>query len=216
MSQPVTRTGESLDHMKVFSPGCVETRLRELEAMLLQHYVKEDLESFVLECRKQFKTVPMYPLDQAQIIEKFGEKARTEALAILETERKNLVDYQTEHIKGVLQRTIKKLRLQVYAVDEYMKPYKLNIIRDKEPVGGAIPIGNPIMRDIFYVRDHDVERYESICRTQGVLSQFNDFVPYFSSELAELWREAQGLGNLEVIDKEEVKETPKETTEAQS
>lgn len=199
------RDGAQLNPSQVFDKGCAETRLREVTSQLIQQYVKEDLEKFALEYKKAFKPVPPYPLNESEIVEKFGYTAETEARKILEQERKNLVDFQSEYIKDVLERTIRKLRWLVYNGAE-----KVKIILDKEPSYRATSKDAPSMRDIMYFGDHDFERYEAFCRTRDVLEKFRDYRPYFNEELLGLWNEAMELSNLEVVEKAKEKES-KET-----
>lgn len=207
------RSRESIDRMCAFEKGCVASRLQELTMQLIAEYTSEDVRKLAQEQRLAGNPVTMYPLGQAQIIEKFGEKARAEAFRILEQEKTSFVDHLTPYIKATIERNLKRLRHLVYDFDDNGKVFKVKVIREK--IAQADHYGNWDEREVKYVGDRDVQRYEAICGILSQLSKFNEYAPYMNEELGKQWREISDLGNLEEVKKEDVNATTEETTKTE-
>jgi hypothetical protein len=195
------RSPETLGHAQLFDEGCTSSRLKELTQGFIGQYVKEDLKAWALEHKKAFSEIPLYPLNEEEIQNKFYEKARGEALKILEEERKNYVDYLTSYIRTTLQSLIRRLRPLVYGIDEKGKSCKLKIIIERKIVRDD-ERRTFEERDVQYVGDNETERYNQIVLLQSRLNEFPDYVPYMSQELRELYSEASNLANLEVVRKD--------------
>ena len=213
------RSRESIDRMCAFEKGCVASRLQELTMQLIAEYTSEDVRKLAQEQRLAGNPVTMYPLGQAQIIEKFGEKARAEAFRRVEQEKTSFVDHLTPYIKATIERNFKRLRWLVYDFDDNGKVFKVKVVTER--IAQADHNGNWDSRDVKYVGDRDVQRYEAICGILSQLSEFKEYAPYMSEELSKQWREISELGNLEEIRKEDINAAAQETakteeTEAQS
>jgi hypothetical protein len=65
------RQPNRVDATMLWNEGCVKSRLDELTTLLIQKFVKEDLENFAMEHKRAFKSVPPYPYDSTQIRERF-------------------------------------------------------------------------------------------------------------------------------------------------
>lgn len=205
------RSGETLDYTQVFDKGCVDSRLHELTMHFISEFAFDDMRARAKAQRLAGEPTTNYPLNQAETIEKFTERAKVKALKTVEQERKNLVDYQTPYIKMVLERVLKRLRYMVYNVDEKGKVSKVKIVMEK--IAQADNRGQWETRDVQYVGNRDIERFESICRILEQASQFNGYVPYFNEEVSKLWKEVSELGNLEHIRKEDLKNATTEETQ---
>ena len=200
MSYLVTpRNSEGLSPTMVFDQGCAESRLKELTNLIIQKFVEEDLKIWAKEHRLKGETVPIYPSEQ--IHEKFYEKARREAERILEAERHNVVEQRSEYIKTTLRLTIK--RLQFLVMTEHGKG-KIYVEKKLEPDAR----GNYKETDVPYFESYPegIARLEQIDGVRSRISEFRDYVPYFSDEeLKQLWKEALDLASLEIVRKEENK-----------
>jgi len=190
------RTG-NIDPTSVFDEGCAESRIEELTKLIIAKLTEEDLKAFALSYKKKFEAVPLYPLNATEIRDKFYEKARKEAVKILEQERKNCVEERSQYIKNTLNLIIKQLRLIVYTEHGKGKFYV-----KKEPLKGVLPKDAPLERDVMYFEGDNaagIERYQQICRVLGRLGEFQDYEPYMNQELLDLWNEASQLGNIEIV-----------------
>lgn len=192
------RNGFELSPNAVFDEGCAETRLKELTLLFITKFATEDMEKIADEARRAFKPIPPYEHggDSTFLYEKFGEQARKEALKILEAERKAVVEYRAESIKNTLNIIIRQLRFLVFTEHGKGKIY----IR-KVPIEGKVGQNAPSEREVEYFESYPegVEHLERIWRVRNCFTPLNDFVPYMSVELRELWMQARALANLETV-----------------
>ena len=200
------RSGENLSPTAVFDGQCAESRLEELTKQIMQIFVHEDLENFAMEHKKAFKPIPLYPLNEAEINEKFYEKARKEAERILSQERRNVVEQRSQYIKNTLNIIIRQLRLLVFT-----EHGKGKIYLKKEPISGQCHPNNPSEREIFYFETYPegIERYNQIMQQKGRLNEFEDYFAYMTQDLIELYQQASALAELEFVGEKDA--TQKET-----
>jgi len=179
------------DPTSVFNERCAESRLEELTKQVMQILIEQDQENFAMEHRKAFKQgFPQYSLNEAEIKEKFYEKAYKEAMRIIDQERRNVVEQRSEYIKNTLNIIIRQLRLLVYT-----ESGKGKIYLKKVPVEGHVGENSPSERDILYFETYPegIERHEQIGRVLSRLSEFSDYIGYASLELQQLYRQAIDL-----------------------
>ena len=188
---------QNIDPTRVFDKGCYESRVRELSNLILEQLVSEDVKKFAKECRQSGEVVTPYPLNEIEIRAKFGETAKTEALRIVEEERRLCVAERADYIKNTLKIVIKRLRFLVFT--------------DKGTKGKIIIEDNKSIRDIdgtgfhkgsltyFETLDGGVERLQQIGGVTSKLSEFVDYLPYMTDDLLALYTEAQDLANLETV-----------------
>lgn len=197
------------DATRCFDEQCVRSRVAELTERFISEWALEDMRQMAKAQRLKGDVVTEYPLNQAQIMEKFGEKAHAKALEILEQDRKNVVDEKSPYITIVLKNCIRQLRNLVFASDGQKK----KIFIEKVPVIGAIHPNNPTMRDVAFIGDHDFSTYDAIGKLAVRFSEFAQYAPYFSKELSALWKETNELYSLEIVElKDSAKEKETETT----
>jgi hypothetical protein len=190
------RDGKTLSPTQVFESGCVESRLRELESLIISILVDEDLKKHAKEYRLKGEPVPVYPHDADAIKERFGPRARKESQRILEAERKACIEARSDYIKATLNLVIRQARLLTN--NGTGKIYK-----KKVPIEGKISPGSDGFMDAFYFEDDSPagkERYEQICRLRDRLGEFNQYGSYMNAELQGLLEQANKLLNLEVVD----------------
>ena len=198
------RQPESVDATRLWDKECVKWRLKELTRYFIEKFVKEDLEKFAMEHKKAWKPVPRYPYNSCDTRDMFYERARGEALKILEAERQAFVDYHAERIKKTLNVVMKRLNFLVFSE---LGKGKVYVERMLVPSGE----GGYDERDVSYF-EHYPEGIQILQQIEGVksrLSEFQDYVPYFNKELSDLWKETTELATLEVIwknDKEKEKQ----------
>lgn len=203
------RDGNSFSPTEVFDVSCAENRVRELTQLIIGELVEVDLKRHAKEYRQKFEPIPSYPLNNAEIQEKFENIARQEAINILEKERKNIVDFQSPYIRKVLETYIKQLK---YVLFDDQKPFK----RYEEEVWKPDSNGeNPRKTVLSYTRSEIIHRWTAR------LTDFSDFRPYLNDELSALWKEADALASQErLVSKSEMKiiekasKTEKEVQEA--
>ena len=190
------RDGKTLSPTQVFDEGCCQSRLRELESLIISILVDEDLKKHAKEHRLKGESVPPYPLDADAIKERFGPRAREEAKRILEAERKACVEARSEYIKNTLNLIIRQARFLT-------NNGQGKIYRKRVAIEGTIPPGSDGFRDEFYYEDDcpaGKERYEQICRLRDRLGEFQQYSAYLPNDLQLLLGEANKLLNLEVVD----------------
>lgn len=195
----IIKPQDNLSPTQVFDEGCAESRLEELTQLIMEKLVEKDLKQFAREHREKHEPVPPYPYNEIQIREIFYEKARAEAIRVLEQERKNVVKARENYIKNTLNHIIRQAKLLVFTADGKIG----KIYRKKEPIVGSVPRDSPSFRDVEYFEDDcpaGRERYEQIVRLKGRLAEFNQYSAYMSPELQSLLAEANNLLNLEVVD----------------
>jgi len=197
------RSGDTISALEVYDSGCAESRVRELTGHIIEEYVAVDLKRHAKEYMRNFEPVPPYPLDNNQIVEKFGSIAREEALKILEQEKKNVADFRSPHIQLILKTYIKQLK---YVLLDDGHPFKAYA---EETMRGDSFGNNPIKTAVSYTRSEIIQRWE------GNLAGEKDFRPYLNVELQALWREADALASQgHLLSKEELKAIEK-TAKAQ-
>jgi hypothetical protein len=168
--------------------------VRELTGHIIQEYVEADLKRHAMEYKRNFEPVPPYPLDNNQIVEKFGSIAREEALKILEQEKKNVADFRSPHIQLILKTYIKQLRYVLLDDDHPFKAYVEETMRP-DSFGN-----NPIKTVVSHTRSEIIQRWNAN------LAGEQDFRPYLNVELQALWREADTLASQQsLVSKEGLK-----------
>jgi hypothetical protein len=194
------RSGETISPTQVFDLQCAETRLKELTQLIIAKFVQKDLENFAMEYKKAFKPVPQYPLNEAEIKQKFYEKARKEAERILEQERRNVVEQRSEYIKNTLNIIIKQLRLLIYTENGKGKIYL-----KKVPLEGNVGSNSPPFRDILYFETYPegIERCGQIMQQKSRIDEFSDYFQYMPQDLAALYQQASTLANVEFVGEKE-------------
>jgi len=192
------RNGFELSPTAVFDKQCAETRLKELTLLFITKFATEDMEKIADEARRAFKPIPIYEHggDSEFLYAKFGEQARKEAEKILEAERKALTEYRAESIKKTLNIIIRQLRFLIYS-----EHGKGKIYIKKVPIEGKTGQNAPSEREVEYFESYPegVEHLERIGRVLSCFRELNDYAPYFSIELHDLWRQAQDLASLERV-----------------
>jgi len=165
-----------------------------LTGHIIEEYVEADLKRHAMEYKRNFEPVPPYPLDNAQIFEKFGSIARQEALKILEQEKKNIADFRSPHIQLILKTYINQLRFVLLDDGHPFKAYS-------EEVWQPDSFGeNPRKTVVSH------SRIEIIRRWDANLGGEKDFRPYLNPELQALWREADALASQQgLVSKEGLK-----------
>lgn len=186
------------DPTSVFNEKCAESRLEELTKLIIAIYIEEDLKTWAKEHRLKGENVPPYPQDQ--IKEKFYEKARQEAIKILEQEKRNVVENRAKYIENTLNIIIKQLRLLVYTEHGKGKVYL-----KKVPVEGNVGQSNPHERDIMYFETYPegIERYQQIGQQKSRIEEFNDYFEFMNEDLAALYQQASALANVEFVGEKE-------------
>ena len=188
------RDGSTISPLEVFDVGCAESRVRELTGHIIEEYVAVDLKRHAKEYMRNFEPVPPYPLDNNQIVEKFGSIARQDALKILEKEKKNVADFRSPHIQLILKTYLKQLK---YVLLDDGKPFKTC------PEESWCPdyTGTSMQKVVTnYSRSQIIDRWE------GNLAGEKDFRPYLNVELQALWDEADALASQgHLLSKEELK-----------
>lgn len=179
------RNGEEISPIYVFDAGIVESRVREVTQLIIGELVEVDLKRHAKECRQKFEPVSPYPLNDAEIQQKFGNIARQQALDILEIERKNVVDSRTPYIKKVLETYVKQLR---YVLLDDGKPFKTYSETSWCPDYTGTSMEK---RVTSYSRSQIIQRWDAR------LAEFSDFRPYLNAEVEALWKIADVLRNQE-------------------
>jgi len=164
--------------------------------MIIAKLTEEDLKAFALKYKKRFEAVPLYPLNQFEIRDKFYEQARKEAVEILEQERKNCVEYRSGYIKNTLNNAIKRLRLEVFT--EHGKG-TIYVARKVVLVDSGKGLYEE--RDVMYFETYPegVDKLNRINLTLGQISEFADYIPYMNQECLQLWKEASDLANIGIV-----------------
>lgn len=175
------RNGEEMSPTDVFDFGCAESRVRDLTQQRIGELVAVDLKRHAMEYMRNFEPVPPYPLDNAQIFEKFGNIAREEALKILEQEKTNCVAFRTPYIQLVLKTYIKQLK---YLLLDDGKPFKTCVEESWCPDYSGTSMQKTVTS---YSRSQIIKRWDAR------LSEFSDFRPYLNPDVEALWREADAL-----------------------
>jgi len=182
----------------IFDEGCVKSWLTETTNKLISLYAMEETQKMADEQRRAFKPIvgdPRYS-DFTFISEKFGEKARQEALKILEAERKAFVEARAESIKNTLTIVIRQLKFLVFTDKGKGKIY----IR-KVPIEGKVGQNAPSEREVSYFESYPegIEHLERIGRVLNCFAELNDYVPYMNEELTALYQQARDLASLERV-----------------
>ena len=203
------RDGNSLSPIQVFDLGCAESRVRELTDLFIGEFAIEHMRELAMKQKRAFEAVTPYPYDTTQQREMFYERARTEALKILEQEKKNVADFRSPHIQLILKTYLKQLK---YVLLDDGKPFKTC------PEESWCPdyTGTSMQKVVTnYSRSQLIDRWE------GNLAGEKDFRPYLNVELQALWNEADALASQEhLVSKPELKsiekasKTEKEVQEA--
>jgi len=186
------------DNIDTFSQERYEDRLNHLTNLIMEKLVKEDLKQWALEHKKKFEPIPPYPYNEAEIRERFYEKAQKEAERIIEQERKNFVRQREKHITRHLNLIIKQAKLLVFTANGKGKIY-----RKKVAIRGSVPKESSGFRDDFYFEDDNPtgrEIYFQYVKLRNALSPYRQYVPYMSEKVSSLWREAHRLLDLEIVD----------------
>ena len=188
------RSGDTISALEVYDSGCAESRVRELTGHIIEEYVAVDLKRHAKEYMRNFEPVPPYPLDNNQIVEKFGSIAREEALKILEQEKKNVADFRSPHIQLILKTYIKQL---TYVLLDDGKPFKTCPEESWCPDYSGTSMQKTVTN---YSRSQIIDRWE------GNLAGEKDFRAYLNPELQALWDEADALASQGyLLSKEELK-----------
>lgn len=191
------REGEGLSPSQVFDCGCAKTRVQELTELLIGEYALEDMRKLADKQKRAFEAVTPYPYVD-QIRERFFERARQEALRILEVERKNVADFHTPALKRYLETYMKQLRF---------------VLDDRKPF--------PVYQEESWnltLQAKTVTAYskhEIINRFSHLLQGFVDFRPYLNEELTAMWKEADMLASQETFVVQEGLKTIEKTSKTQ-
>ena len=178
----------------VFDEGCRESRIRELTDKILYCILQQREEkAWALEHKKRFENIPTYPLQENYA--RLCEEAHKEAVRIVEQERKNVVEARTNYIKTTLNLTIRNLRLLTYTKDG-----KGKVFIEKKLVPAYRGSGYD-EREIPYFEKwpEGEQRFQQINQAISRVSEFRDYVEYFSDELKALWKEFSELESFEFI-----------------
>lgn len=202
------RSGDSIEGMTVFEEGCAKSRVNELVERFAFEMAHEEKRELARAERLKGEIPPSYPYSN-EIMQRFGEKARTKALEILEKERFACIEYRTPYLTMVLKDVRRRLRSLVF--DSNGKKHK--IFFEKVPVEGSVAIDNPSMRDVRFVGDHDFERLNQIEFLKVRFSEFEQYARYMNPELLSLYREVVDLSTFEMGTEEELKKVVEKTTE---
>lgn len=186
------RDGHNLDHMKVFDEGCVKSRLKDLTVHFIAKFATEDMRRLAEEQRRAFQPVTPYPFNPEEVQEKFFEQAKKEAEKILEIERQNLVDHESDYITKMLKARIKTLKELVY--DNNANKLKMYA----ERTVNADSSGRWDMRDIVYVGNHNFALLTLIGNASPP-HYLNDYEAYMNDEVKALFNEANSLSSLEIV-----------------
>jgi len=199
------RKPESVDATRLWDKECVKWRLKELTRSLIAKFVKEDLEKFAMKHKKAFKPVPAYPYNSCDTRDMFYERARGEAIKMLEAERKAFVDYHADRIKKTLNVVMKRLSFLVFSEIGKGKVYvERMLVRNGDGYDE---------RDVTYF-EHYPEGIQTLQQIEGIkvrLSEFQDYIPYFNEDLNKLWKETTELATLEIVMIDEKKEKQKKS-----
>jgi len=190
------RSAETLDHTRLWDEGCVKSFIEETTKNLIEIYSLEDMRAMAMKQKRAFQPVTPYPLSEVEVRDKFYEKAKQEALKILEQERKNYVAFHSDRFKKIISQIIKQLQFLVYYVDENGKPQKGKIIVERKVVLDDVAKGTWIERDMQYFEIYTAEGIERVNQISGVMARLNelsDYIAYGDIELQELYRQALDL-----------------------
>lgn len=182
---------------EVFEKGCYESRLRELTNKIIEYVLKpQEMKAWVRKYREAFETPPPFPVDfQEQIYAKFYEQARKEAERIIEKERQNVVDERTDYIRNTLNLTIRRLRFLMFT-----EHGKGKIFIEKKLVHAAKGSGYDEQEIAYFEKYPEGEqRFQQINASISRMSEFRDYLPYFSGELTALWKEFSELESFEFV-----------------
>ncbi len=200
------RSASSLDHVRLWDEGCVNTRLKELKALFMtklefdeQAKLRQEHFRKMLKLKKPLPRPQSRELSQGEKEERYGEKASELANEVFEQERQNYIDARSERDKNVIAEIARKLRFLVWTVDEEGKPTKLKVIVERV----VRPSDQGGTQDIQYVGDRDFERLHQINALKLRLEQLRTYLPYYSEEIKKLHEEAVDLATLEYERKEE-------------
>jgi hypothetical protein len=182
-----------LDPTVVFDKGCAESHLKQLTQAIIEQLKWIDINNRVLEDRKAFKTPSIYPLTETEVYEKFHIEAQAEAEAILEVERKEVVENRANHVKNTLNNAVKTLQFLVYT----SKGTKGKVYMERKLVRDP-RTGSFEERDVQYFESYPEgeEKFVQICNASRHCG-FGDYVPYMSEELKALWVKYSDLASLE-------------------
>jgi hypothetical protein len=179
------RDGNELSSIQVFDLGCAESRVRELIDLFIAKFSLEHMRELADKQKRAFQAVTPYPYDDSQKREMFYERARVEAVKILEQEKKNVVDFHSPHIKRMLQTYLKQLR---YVLLDDGHPFK---VYSEETMKGDSFGKNPIKTIVSYTRSEIIRRW------RANLAGYSDFRPYLNPEVEALWKESEALESQE-------------------
>jgi hypothetical protein len=178
----------------VFDEGCRESRIRELTDKIVNYILlQRELKAWALEHKKRFENIPTYPLQENYA--RLYEEAHKEAVRIVEQERKNVVEARTNYIKTTLNLAIRNLRGLTFTEKGKGKVYI-----EKKLVPSYSGCGYD-ERDILYFEKYPEgeQRFQQISQAISRVSEFRDYLPYFSGELTALWKEFSELESFEFI-----------------
>jgi len=154
--------------------------------------------------KRAFEAVTPYPYDSSKQRDMFYERARTEAVKILEQEKKNCVDFRTPYIQLVLKTYIKQLK---YVLLDDGKPFKTCPEESWCPDYSGTSMQKTVTN---YSRSQIIKRWDAR------LSEFSDFRPYLNPDVEALWREADALASQEhLVSKSELKSIEKTASETE-
>jgi len=178
----------------VFDEGCRESRIRELTDKIVNYILlQRELKAWALEHKKRFETIPPYRLEENYA--RLYEEAHKEAERIVEQEKKNVVLARTIYIRNTLNLIIRRLRFLTFTEHGKGKVYI-----EKKFVHADRGSGYD-ERDIPYFEKwpDGEQRFQQINAAISRVSEFRDYVEYFSDELTALWKEFSELESFEFI-----------------
>lgn len=178
----------------VFDEGCRESRIRELTDKILHCILQQREEkAWALEHKKRFENIPTYPLQENYA--RLYEEAHKEAVRIVEQERKNVVETRTNYIKTTLNLIIRRLRFLTFTEHGKGKVYV-----EKKLVPAYDGYGYD-ERDISYFEKYPEgeQIFQQISAAISRVSEFRDYVEYFSDDLKALWKEFSKLESFEFV-----------------
>jgi len=187
----------SVSSSMVFEPSGYSNRLEELYKQIVNILALEEMQQIAMEAKKRFETPPPYDYTFPQLEERFGRQAMAEARAILEEERRLVVENMAPYIKATLENLIPRLRNIVFGVDKKGKPFKRKIRVAKMTVEDGSGKGNYIVTDVQSF-DGDIEAFQHYERLASRVGEFNAYASYMPSDLAQLYAEARDLCSLEI------------------
>lgn len=178
---------------RLFDEGCAKTRLKELTEGFMSQLALKEMEKRADEEKRAFKPVSEYQGHKEQ----FREQATIEAQKVFEQERQNYVTEISNYIRNSLLIIQRRLTNMVYAVDLQGKPFRIQILNER--IVAPNHRGEMEERDDAYVLDHDYERLKQINVWKSHLTEFEQYAPYMSETLKELWNKVLELANLETV-----------------